>query len=117
MRAPLRRAIETTRRGGYGSEAVGSFPVSAARELRAPQRIRVLVADDEPQLRGALAELLAQEEHVFFVGAAADADEATALAERAQPSVALLAAPMPAGVAPRPARQSAARPPATRPAR
>ena len=70
MPGPFPRAIERPAPAGYGSHAVGSFPISSAREYRAPQRIRVLVADDEPQLRGALAELLAQEEHVFFVGAA-----------------------------------------------
>ena len=48
--------------------------------------IRVLVADDEPALRGALSELFAQEEHVELVGMAADADEAIALAVRAVPT-------------------------------
>jgi EAL domain-containing protein (putative c-di-GMP-specific phosphodiesterase class I)/AmiR/NasT family two-component response regulator len=114
MRGPFRRAIETAPRGGYGSQAVGSFPLSAARELRAPQRIRVLVADDEPHLRGALAELLAQEEQVFFVGAAADADEAIALAEREQPDVALLDVKMPAGGGPRAAREIQRLSPSTR---
>jgi DNA-binding NarL/FixJ family response regulator len=75
-----------------------------------PQRIRVLVADDEPALRGALAELLAQEERIFFVGAAADADEAIALAQREQPDVALLDVKMPAGGGPRRAGDPAAVP-------
>ena len=38
-----------------------------------PGRIRVLLADDEPALRGALAEVLGQEEHLALVGSAADA--------------------------------------------
>jgi EAL domain-containing protein (putative c-di-GMP-specific phosphodiesterase class I)/FixJ family two-component response regulator len=78
------------------------------------QRIRVLVADDEPALRGALAELLAQEEHVLLVGAAADADEAIALAEREQPDVALVDVKMPAGGGPRAAREIQRLSPATR---
>ena len=79
-----------------------------------PQRIRVLVADDEPALRGALAELLAQEERIFFVGAAADADEAIALAQREQPDVALLDVKMPAGGGPRAAREIQRLSPGTR---
>lgn len=79
-----------------------------------PERIRVLVADDEPALRGALAELLAQEEHVFLVGAAADADEAIELAQREQPDVALVDVKMPAGGGPRAAREIQRLSPATR---
>ena len=81
---------------------------------RPPQRIRALVADDEPALRGALAELLAQEERIFFVGAAADADEAIALAQREQPDVALLDVKMPAGGGPRAAREIQRLSPGTR---
>ena len=69
-----------------------------------------MVADDEPALRGALAELLAQEDRIFFVGAAADADEAIALAQREQPDVALLDVKMPAGGGPRAEPVDAGRP-------
>jgi len=74
----------------------------------------VLVADDEPALRGALAELFAHEEHVLLVGAAADADEAIELAARERPDVALVDVKMPAGGGPRAAREIARLSPATR---
>ena len=74
MSSPCPRAIAWAIAGGYGSQVVRSFPLAEAAMSPSPQRIRVLVADDEPALRGALAELLAQEERIFFVGAAADAD-------------------------------------------
>ena len=99
MPSPCVRAIAWGIPGGYGSQVVRSFPLAATAVSRPPQRIRVLVADDEPALRGALAELLAQEDRIFFVGAAADADEAIALAQREQPDVALL------DVKPRPAEE------------
>ena len=43
--------------------------------------IRILIADDEPALRGALADLLAHEDGVVLVGEAGDADEAIELAD------------------------------------
>jgi EAL domain-containing protein (putative c-di-GMP-specific phosphodiesterase class I)/FixJ family two-component response regulator len=88
---------------------VGLPPAHAARE-----RIRVIVADDEPALRGALSELLAQEEHVFLVGAAADADEAIELAARELPDVALIDVKMPLGGGPRAAREIQRLSPGTR---
>jgi EAL domain-containing protein (putative c-di-GMP-specific phosphodiesterase class I)/AmiR/NasT family two-component response regulator len=89
---------------------VGLSPIEAS----VRERIRVLVADDEPGLRGALADLLAQDEHVLLVGAAADADEAIALAEREQPDVALVDVKMPAGGGPRAAREIQRLSPTTR---
>jgi EAL domain-containing protein (putative c-di-GMP-specific phosphodiesterase class I)/ActR/RegA family two-component response regulator len=80
----------------------------------APPRVRVLVADDEPALRNALSELLGQEEHVELVGAAADADEAIALALRELPDVALVDVKMPAGGGPRAAREIQRLSPTTR---
>ena len=79
-----------------------------------PERIRVLLADDEPALRGALAELLAQEDALLLVGAAADADEAISLAEREQPDVALVDVKMPSGGGPRAAREIQRLSPGTR---
>lgn len=76
--------------------------------------IRVLIADDEPALRGALAELLAHEDHVLLIGTAGDADEAIALADDAQPDVALVDVKMPAGGGPRAAREIVRVSPATR---
>ncbi|MEP6759404.1 MAG: EAL domain-containing protein [Actinomycetota bacterium] len=76
--------------------------------------VRVLVADDEPALRDALSELLAQEPSLALVGTAADADEAVAIAEREQPDVALVDVSMPAGGGPRAAREIARSSPRTR---
>ena len=63
---------------------------------RKPQ-IRVLVADDNLEMRGALAELIEKESGLELVGSAADAAEAIELAGRRQPDVALLDVRMPAG--------------------
>ena len=76
--------------------------------------IRVLIADDEPALRGALAELLAHEDNVLLIGTAGDADEAIQLADDAQPDVALVDVKMPAGGGARAAREIVRVSPATR---
>ena len=76
--------------------------------------VRVLVADDEPALRDALSELLAQEPTLALVGTAADADEAASMAAREQPDVALVDVGMPAGGGPRAAREIARNSPHTR---
>jgi EAL domain-containing protein (putative c-di-GMP-specific phosphodiesterase class I)/FixJ family two-component response regulator len=68
-------------------------------------RVRVLIADDEPALRGALAELLHHEDRFELVGIASDADEAIAMAESVRPDVALVDVKMPAGGGPRAARE------------
>ncbi len=68
-------------------------------------RIRVLVADDEPAVRAALAELVEAEETLELVGVAKDAEEAIELALREHPDVALLDVKMPAGGGPRAARE------------
>ncbi len=76
--------------------------------------VRVLVADDEPALRDALSELLAQEPSLALVGTAADAEEAAAIAAREQPDVALIDVSMPAGGGPRAAREIGRTSPHTR---
>jgi EAL domain-containing protein (putative c-di-GMP-specific phosphodiesterase class I)/CheY-like chemotaxis protein len=63
-----------------------------------------LIADDEPRLRGALADLIASEDSMRLVGSAGDADEAIALAEAIRPDVAIVDVKMPAGGGPRAAR-------------
>jgi EAL domain-containing protein (putative c-di-GMP-specific phosphodiesterase class I)/CheY-like chemotaxis protein len=68
------------------------------------ETIRVLIADDEPRLRGALADLIASEETMRLVGSAGDAEEAIALAEAIRPDVAIVDVKMPAGGGPRAAR-------------
>jgi len=59
--------------------------------------IRVLVAEDAPTVRRALAALLAAEPGVELVGTAEDAVEAIELARRELPDVALVDAKMPGG--------------------
>ncbi|MGZ8692231.1 MAG: EAL domain-containing protein [Gaiellaceae bacterium] len=68
-------------------------------------RIRVLVADDEPVVLAALAELVEAEETLELVGSAKDAQEAIEVAVREHPDVALLDVKMPAGGGPRAARE------------
>src|SRR5262245_13187310 len=68
-------------------------------------RIRVMIADDEPILREALADLIAAEPSLELVGEAGDAEQAIALARARRPDVALLDVKMPAGGGPRAARE------------
>jgi EAL domain-containing protein (putative c-di-GMP-specific phosphodiesterase class I)/DNA-binding NarL/FixJ family response regulator len=68
-------------------------------------RIRVLVVDDEPVVRAALAELVEAEETLELVGVASDAQEAIDLALLEHPDVALLDVKMPGGGGPRAARE------------
>ncbi len=76
--------------------------------------IRILIADDEPALRGALADLLAHEDSLVLVGEAADADQAIELAVSSRPDVAIVDVSMPAGGGPRAAREIIRVSPATR---
>jgi signal transduction histidine kinase len=71
---------------------------------RSAERIRVLIAEDEPTVRSALADLLASDPAVEVVAMAADADEAVALASQTAPDVALVDVKMPGGGGPRAAR-------------
>jgi EAL domain-containing protein (putative c-di-GMP-specific phosphodiesterase class I)/CheY-like chemotaxis protein len=82
-----------------GTHASPSF------EGDATSQIRVLVADDEPELRIAIADLLAHEERLVLVGTAGDAEEAIALAIERRPDVALVDVKMPSGGGPRAARE------------
>jgi EAL domain-containing protein (putative c-di-GMP-specific phosphodiesterase class I) len=68
-------------------------------------RIRVLIADDEPAIREALADLLASEETLELVAVATDTDEAIEAARQTRPDVALLDVKMPGGGGPRAARE------------
>lgn len=76
--------------------------------------IRVLIADDETEVRAALAELIASEDDLELVGAAGDADEAIELAIAKTPDVALVDVKMPAGGGPRAAREICRTSPQTR---
>ncbi len=57
--------------------------------------IRVLLAEDQGMLRGALATLLSLEEDIEVVGEAAHGDEAVPVARKTRPNVALLDIEMP----------------------
>ena len=60
-------------------------------------RLRILIADDEALMRGALVDLLATDPALEVVGEAADASEAIELAIHHQPDVAVLDIKMPGG--------------------
>ncbi len=60
------------------------------------RRIRVLVADDHPAMRGALARLVREHEALDLVGQAADGEQAIGMVEALGPDVALLDVRMPA---------------------
>jgi EAL domain-containing protein (putative c-di-GMP-specific phosphodiesterase class I)/CheY-like chemotaxis protein len=77
-------------------------------------RVRVLIADDEPKVRDALAELILEEGSLELVGTAGDAAQAIAMATTAHPDVALLDVRMPEGGGPRAAREIRAMEPRTR---
>ena len=80
--------------------SVGTSPGDAS----APP-IRILIADDEPALRDAIADLLSHEDGLVLVGEAGDADQAIELAVSSRPDVALVDVSMPAGGGPRAARE------------
>ncbi|MFJ8431851.1 response regulator [Kitasatospora sp. NPDC094019] len=60
-----------------------------------PAPVRVLLADDEHLIRGALAALLALEEDITVVAQAASGPEAVAMAEAHRPDIAVLDLQMP----------------------
>src|SRR5947209_18352798 len=62
-----------------------------------PRRVRVLVADDHPAMRRALARLVREHEQLELVGEAADGEEAIAMLDQLIPDVALLDVRMPRG--------------------
>lgn len=78
-----------------------SFSVGAslptAPTARAPVRVRVLLADDDPHIREALSELINDEPGLELVGTAADAEEAVELFRVSLPDVVVLDNKMPAG--------------------
>ena len=63
--------------------------------------IRVLVADDDEDIRELLADMINRDDAVELVGAAEDANSAIELAEQTEPDVAVLDWMMPNGGGPR----------------
>jgi YesN/AraC family two-component response regulator len=59
--------------------------------------MRILIADDEDDVRDLLVEMISREPQLELVGAARDAAEAIEIATREQPEVALIDAHMPEG--------------------
>jgi DNA-binding NarL/FixJ family response regulator len=59
--------------------------------------MRVLIADDEDDVRDLLAEMIRREPNLELVAAASDAAEAIEAAERERPDVAIIDAHMPEG--------------------
>jgi EAL domain-containing protein (putative c-di-GMP-specific phosphodiesterase class I)/CheY-like chemotaxis protein len=82
--------------------------------IESRQRIRVLIADDDDHVRGALADLVRSEPAFALVALAADAQEAIDAAVRERPDVALVDVRMPGGGGPTAARTIRQRVPGTR---
>jgi EAL domain-containing protein (putative c-di-GMP-specific phosphodiesterase class I)/CheY-like chemotaxis protein len=78
------------------------------------ERIRVLVADDDPHVRDAMIDLIGNETSLDLVAVAEDAGKAIELAERFRPEVALVDVRMPGGGGARVARELRARSSETR---
>jgi two-component system, NarL family, nitrate/nitrite response regulator NarL len=60
-----------------------------------PRRVRVLVADDHPAMRGALGRLVREHRHMDLVGEAGDGEQAISVIARLNPDVALIDVRMP----------------------
>jgi DNA-binding NarL/FixJ family response regulator len=61
------------------------------------ERARILVADDDADIRGLLAAFVSSDPAFKLIGVAADADQAVALAQEHKPNAALLDVSMPGG--------------------
>jgi DNA-binding NarL/FixJ family response regulator len=75
--------------------------------------MRVLIADDEDDVRDLLAEMIRREPDLELVAAVADAAEAIEAAERERPDVAIIDAHMPEGGGVRALKELAERVPET----
>ena len=63
---------------------------TASQKAESPERIRVLVVDDEQSVRDAVCDLITNEADMEVVGAAPGAEEAMVLARQSRPDVAIL---------------------------
>ena len=77
------------------------------------REIRVIVADDDPVAREVAAAHIGAHQGFVLAGAAQDADEAAALAERERPDAAVIDVEMPGGGGEAAVRQIAERSPGT----
>ena len=75
--------------------------------------VRVVVADDQPHVRAALAEMVASDDHLELTGVAADAEEAIRLCAELRPEVAVVDVKMPGGGGPAAVHGIRARSPGT----
>ncbi len=64
------------------------------------QAVRVVVADDQPHFRAALAELVASDDHLELGGVAGEGEAAIGLCARVRPEVAVVDVKMPGGGGP-----------------
>jgi DNA-binding NarL/FixJ family response regulator len=78
-----------------------------------PDRLRLLICDDDAMIREALRDVLEAEPDLDVVAVAKDTDEAITLAEHHQPTVAVLDIRMPGGGGSRAAREIQDRSPRT----
>jgi two-component system invasion response regulator UvrY len=78
-------------------EARDTPPGAAQRGRFTVLHITVVVADDEPMLRRALADMLGDQPGITVVGVTGDAEGAVALARLHRPTVAMLDVRMPGG--------------------
>jgi DNA-binding NarL/FixJ family response regulator len=79
-----------------------------------PERVTVMIADDDPSFLGALADLIAEEGSLELVGAAQDVDTGVKLACTYRPQVAVVDVRMPGGGGPKLAQAIKAASPETR---
>lgn len=77
-------------------------------------QLRVVIADDEPVIRSALADLIASDEAFRVVGTAEDAETAIRLVREHRPDIAVVDVKMPGGGGERAAREIRTVSPATR---
>jgi signal transduction histidine kinase len=93
----------------YDDDAPNGGPATATAD-----HVRVLIAEDDPSLREAIAELIDTEPGFDLVAAVGDTDAAIAVAAEALPDVALVDVKMPGGGGQRATREIRDRSPATR---
>lgn len=105
-------AFAYLRKTGDAAPRPDADPVSMTDAGTPP--LRVLIADDDAAFARILGQVVARDDSMDLVGAAADAEEAVALAAESRPDVAILDVNMPGGGGARAAREIGERSPRTR---